>query len=385
MPTSGSTRVTRGGEAGGLGASGRYTASLNVHGVHLPIVGGCPHPECYAELHRTIIASVVDCGTLRCVPSREAGLPLVALVPLAMQDPIDCLHDASASLSGRFEQELAAHRERLAAQYPESTSHCWRTLGLVGAGVMGTAIAATALRHGLAVMATDVSEALLTSMADRVAASFSVPTPSEAGGVDNGSEALARLQTTARLADLAAADLVIESVIEDPAVKGALYLAVEPHLAAGTLLASNTSTVRSGLLAQRLASPGRFCGLHFFYPVHDRPLVEVIAGRQTAPATVAAAVDFARRIGKIPLPVGDGCGFVVNRLLQAYLGEALQLLMEGVSPQDIDQAAEQFGMACGPLRMLDEIGLDTALHCAWIFAGAFPQIVPVTPLLVAMV
>jgi len=290
------------------------------------------------------------------------------------------LNGRSPRLAERFEGLLAAHQRTLAVEYPPSSVDRWERLGIVGAGVMGTAIAARALRHDLGVILADASESVLAAVPQRVAAAMA-----QASGPGTGPPWLDRLQTTSRLADLAAADVVLESVPEDPAVKGRLYAALEPHLASRCVLASNTSTVRIELLAKGLAHPQRFCGLHFFYPVQSRPLVEVIAGPETGADTLAAAVDFARRMGMIPLRVGDGYGFVVNRLLQAYLGDALQLLMDGAAPEAVDEAAQRFGMAWGPLRMLDEIGLDTALNCAWIFAGAFPQIVPTTPLLVAMV
>ena len=122
-----------------------------------------------------------------------------------------------------------------------------------------------------------------------------------------------------------------------------------------------------------LAAPGRFCGLHFCHPVCARPLVEAIAGPATEANTLAAAVAHASSLGKLPLVVADGPGFVVNRLLLTYLNAALAMVSSGVSIQKIDAAMVEFGMPMGPLELLDEIGLDTALHSGIVLAEIFRE------------
>ncbi len=185
-------------------------------------------------------------------------------------------------------------------------------------------------------------------------------------------------------ADLGAArscELVIESIPENLAAKQSLYAQIEPHLARGTVLGTNTSTIPIAQLAGVLADPGRFCGLHFFHPV-----APVRVGRGGARAaigadTIAAAVAYAKQIGQTPIVVDDGPGFLVNRLLVPYLTEAVELLMDGARIDDVERSATEFGMEWGPLRALDEIGLDTALMAGRVLWQAFPDRVAASPLL----
>ena len=139
------------------------------------------------------------------------------------------------------------------------------------------------------------------------------------------------------------------------------------------------------ILTENLADASRFCGMHFFHPVRQRPLVEVVRGPETSDLTIATVAAHVRRIERLPIVVWDGPGFVANRLLFPLLGEALELLREGVPPERIDQSAAEFGMAIGPLRLMDEIGLDTTLQAGWVLSTAFPERVAPSPLLVSLV
>jgi 3-hydroxyacyl-CoA dehydrogenase len=134
-----------------------------------------------------------------------------------------------------------------------------------------------------------------------------------------------------------------------------------------------------------LPDPSRFCGMHFLHPVRERRLVEIVRGPQTSKTTIAAAREHVRRIGRMSIVVEDGPGFLVNRLLFPYLGEALELLRAGVPAGVIEDAAAEFGMAIGPLRLMDEIGLDTTLQAGWVLAAAFPERIISSPLLVTLV
>ena len=164
-----------------------------------------------------------------------------------------------------------------------------------------------------------------------------------------------------------------------------LYAQLQGHLGTHTIVASNSSTIPVQRLAGGLAEASQFCGMHFFHPVRQRPLVEIVCGPQTSPQTIATAVAHVQGIARIPIVVEDGPGFVVNRLLFPYLSEALELLREGRPIDAIEGAAAEFGMAIGPLRLMDEIGLDTILHAAWVLSAAFPERVVSSPLLVSMV
>ena len=253
-------------------------------------------------------------------------------------------------------------------------------VGIVGAGMMGAAIAAAHLRHLLPVVLYDIDANVLDAAAVSIAAEMR-----KAAG-PSSPEPLSRfLRPTADLAEVAGCDLVLESIVETLPLKLRLLAQLQPCLSPHSIVASNTSTIPIDQLAGGLADASRFCGIHFCHPVRQRPLVEIVRGPQTSDLTIAAAVAHAERIGRIPIVVRDGPGFVVNRLLFPYLGEALELLREGASVEAIERAATDFGMAIGPLRLMDEIGLDTTLRAAWVLATAFPERIVSSPVLVSMV
>lgn len=258
-----------------------------------------------------------------------------------------------------------------------------RSTAIVGMGMMGTAIAAVHVKHGLPVVVADVDDGLLSTAPRRIAAELAGQ-PEPTGG--SWPETVERLvRATSEETAVAQCDLVLESIVETPLAKHQLYSRFEPQLRPTSVLASNTSTIPIGRLAAKLRDPGRFCGLHFFHPVRSKPLVEVVRGPQTSVETVAAMTAYAKTIGKIPIVVADGPGFLVNRLLMFYLNEALELLLDGASVEQIDAAAMQFGMSMGPIRFLDEIGLDTALLSGMVLREAFPERIPASPLLIHMI
>jgi 3-hydroxyacyl-CoA dehydrogenase len=184
---------------------------------------------------------------------------------------------------------------------------------------------------------------------------------------------------------LADCNLIIESVPEKPEVKKSVLREVERTSSVGTMLATNTSTIAIGRLAEALADPARFCGLHFFMPDSPQPILEVTPGPQTSRATVARGVTFARRVGHTPLVVTDGVGFMANRLVMSYMSAGLGLLQGGVDLLSIERAARQFGMSMGPFQLYDEIGVDVALHCGWCLALTSDELMARSPLHVAMV
>ena len=269
---------------------------------------------------------------------------------------------------------------------PEANVRCGdcavRSLGIVGAGLMGTAAAAAAVSSGFQVVITDVDATAVDAAETNVTAELAASgmTVSEAQKfVDK------LLRPTREAADVATCNLVLESVAENPRIKKQVYAQIEPLMAEHSILASNTSTIPISELASDLARPQRFCGAHFFHPVRERPLLEIIRGPRTDPSTVEAVRGFAAAIGKMPIVVADGPGFLVNRLLLPYVTEAMELLLDGVDIRTIERVATEFGMAKGPLRLLDEIGLDTALQGGWVLSAAFPRRTVSSPLLVAMI
>jgi 3-hydroxyacyl-CoA dehydrogenase/enoyl-CoA hydratase/3-hydroxybutyryl-CoA epimerase len=152
----------------------------------------------------------------------------------------------------------------------------------------------------------------------------------------------------------------------------------------GFIFASNTSSLPIADIAAEARRPDQVIGLHFFNPVHKMPLVEVIRGKHTSDETVATVVELSRRIGKTPVVVGDAPGFLVNRILMTYLGEALLVLEEGGRIDDVDGILVDFGMPVGPFALLDQVGIDVAAHVAGVLGEAFADRAPKTGVLAAL-
>ncbi|MBK5118197.1 MAG: 3-hydroxyacyl-CoA dehydrogenase family protein, partial [Thermoleophilia bacterium] len=186
-----------------------------------------------------------------------------------------------------------------------------------------------------------------------------------AKGLERGKETaesaealLGRITPTTDAADAAGADLVIEAVFEDPKVKAEVFAEVEPHLADGALLGSNTSTLPITMLAEGVSRPADFIGLHFFSPVEKMPLLEIIKGEATSDETLYRALDVARRIKKTPIVVNDSRGFFTSRVIGTFIGEGLAMLAEGVPAPSIEQASSQAGYPAPLLQLSDELNLN---------------------------
>jgi 3-hydroxyacyl-CoA dehydrogenase len=265
-----------------------------------------------------------------------------------------------------------------------------QSISIVGAGMMGIEIAVANQRCGIGVKLADANAQTLNAAPKKIALEHErYASPLLAafeGRSGEGTSAIAdSLQLVTNDEVLCRSELILETIVENPAIKRQVYRRLESRLNSETLLATNTSTIPIGELAVDLKNPGRFCGIHFCHPVSVNPLVEIIPGPQTSPATVSAAIGYVQLLGKMPIVVEDGPGFLVNRLLYRYTDEALHLLMDGVSIEAIDDAATRFGMAFGPLHIMDEIGLDTSLAAGLVLLNAFPERVeklPILPLLV---
>lgn len=252
-------------------------------------------------------------------------------------------------------------------------------VGVAGAGLMGASIAVANIRSGIPVRIYDVSDTALESLQTRVLWElrywFS----------ESDAEKIASLIRICSLSELAECPLIIEAVPERPELKRTFYEQIEPLMTTRQILASNTSTLSVSSLARYLKHPERFAGLHFLHPVRKRELVEVIRTPYSDNDTVQTLCDYALFIEKTPLCMDDHPGFVVNRLLQPYLGEALLLLEEGIQPSQIESASINFGMEWGPLRFLDEIGLDVALHCGQSLSESYPETIRHSGILITLV
>lgn len=260
-----------------------------------------------------------------------------------------------------------------------------KSIGVIGAGIMGAGIAEASLKREFSVALTDANPDALLKGARSVMDGVAYSKQKKGPDVERAVKFSPLLKATTHLAEVAGCDLVIEAVVENIDAKRDLYARLEPQLRETAILASNTSTIPITRLAEKLARPAQFCGIHFFNPVRKMQLVEVIRGQQTSDETIATAVAYAKKIGKMPIVVNDGPGFLVNRLLLPYLNEALELLAEGASIESIDKAAVKFGMPLGPIALFDMVGIDTAMYAGRVMWEAFPDRIVASPILPALV
>jgi 3-hydroxyacyl-CoA dehydrogenase/enoyl-CoA hydratase/3-hydroxybutyryl-CoA epimerase len=175
-------------------------------------------------------------------------------------------------------------------------------------------------------------------------------------------DALDRLIPDVAGAGARQADVIIEAIFENLPAKRELFAKLEAIAKPDAILATNTSSLKLADIATALKDPSRLVGIHFFNPVPLLQLVEVVHGSQTRPEFAKRAAAFVRHIDKLPLPVKDAPGFLVNRVLGPYMQQAFRLIDEGVKPETIDAAMEQFGMPMGPAELADTVGLDICLH-----------------------
>jgi 3-hydroxyacyl-CoA dehydrogenase/enoyl-CoA hydratase/3-hydroxybutyryl-CoA epimerase/3-hydroxyacyl-CoA dehydrogenase/enoyl-CoA hydratase/3-hydroxybutyryl-CoA epimerase/enoyl-CoA isomerase len=244
-------------------------------------------------------------------------------------------------------------------------------VGVLGAGIMGSGIAGAHIRRGIPVVLLDSNVQALEKGVASITKVMQSRIDIKRMTPEEMIAALGRLSTTTLLAPFADRDVVIEAVIEDEKTKVQLYRELQPFLKPDAILASNTSTISITRMAQAVARPENFAGMHFFNPVDRMQLVEVIRGEKTSDQTVVTLVALAKKIGKTPIVVRDCPGFLVNRILFPYMNEALALLEEGAGPREIDKAATAFGMPMGPITLHDIVGLDTALYAGRVVNTAF--------------
>jgi 3-hydroxyacyl-CoA dehydrogenase/enoyl-CoA hydratase/3-hydroxybutyryl-CoA epimerase len=229
-----------------------------------------------------------------------------------------------------------------------------RHVHVVGAGVMGGDIAAWAALKGFDVTLQDREMKYIQPALNRARQLYEKKLKSP----EKVEAAIRRLRADVDGSGVASADLAIEAIYENADAKRALYGQIEPQFQADEILASNTSSIPLDELRQGLQAPRRFLGLHFFNPVAQMPLVEVVRHDQLDPAIEKRALAFCKAIGKLPVAVKGTPGFLVNRILMPYLLEALRLYSEGVPGAVLDREARKFGMPMGPIELADTVGLD---------------------------
>lgn len=237
-------------------------------------------------------------------------------------------------------------------------------LAMIGSGLMGGGIALDAARHGLEVLVYDTHPESVARLRDRAAGVYARWVKNGRMAEADAATALSRLQPAAALADLAGADVVIEAVFEDLAVKRGVFTALEPHLGPETIVATNTSALRVTAIAKGLPFADRVLGLHYFSPAEVCPLVEVVRAEQTSDATIARARAFLAATRRTALSCADRPGFAINRFFCPYYNEAVRIVADGLAtPSEVDAVArERLGVAAGPFTVLNLIGPRVAGH-----------------------
>ncbi|MHC4224749.1 MAG: 3-hydroxybutyryl-CoA dehydrogenase [Planctomycetota bacterium] len=235
--------------------------------------------------------------------------------------------------------------------------------GVIGAGTMGNGIAQVFASFGREVVLMDVDEAILEKATAGIAKSLGRFVKKEKITQDDADAIQGRIKTTTQLSDLAAADLVVEAILEDLAIKERVFKELDGIVKKDGILASNTSSIWITKIAAATARPDKVIGMHFMNPVPMMKLVEIIRGQDTSDETTSKIVELARSLGKEPVEVNDSPGFVSNRVLLPMINEAVYCLFEGVATAESIDTVMKLGMAhpMGPLQLADFIGLDVCL------------------------
>ena len=263
-----------------------------------------------------------------------------------------------------------------------------KTVGIIGAGLMGNGIAQTCAAAGINTIMLDINEAALQKGLATISYSFERLIKKEKLTAKQTAATLTRIKTTTVMADLGNADIVIEAATENEGLKLKILKDVEAVIRPDTIIASNTSSISITQMAAGISRPDRFIGMHFFNPVPMMALVELIRGLQTSDETHMAVEALAKALGKTPISVKNSPGFVVNRILCPMINEAIFVFGEGLASAEEIDAGMKLGcnMPNGPLALADLIGLDTMLSVMNVFYAGFndPKYRP-APLLKEMV
>ena len=263
-----------------------------------------------------------------------------------------------------------------------------RAVGVIGGGQMGNGIAHVAAASGLPVVLVDLEESLLAKARETISRNLEREVSKGKRTAADRDAALSRLSTATDVGRLSGADIVIEAVVESEKVKRDLFGRLDTVCKAGTILASNTSSISITRLGAATKRPDRVIGMHFMNPVPMMQLVEVVRGIATSDAAAAAVEELARKMGKTAISCNDSPGFVSNRVLMPMINEAIEALREGVATPEAIDGIMKLGMnhPMGPLQLADFIGLDTCLAILKVLHEGFgdPKYRP-SPLLSKMV
>lgn len=279
--------------------------------------------------------------------------------------------DAATAQIGLFlNDQLIKGKAKKAAK---TATKAVKKAAVLGAGIMGGGIAYQSALKGVPVVMKDIADKALELGMGEATKLLGKQVERKKLDAIGMAKVIASITPTLSNEPVKSADIVVEAVVENPKIKGAVLKEVEGLIAEDAILTSNTSTISIDSLAANLSRPQNFCGMHFFNPVHRMPLVEVIRGKDTSEETVAAVVAYAAKMGKSPIVVNDCPGFFVNRVLFPYFAGFSKLVLDGADFAQVDKVMEkQFGWPMGPAYLLDVVGLDTAYHCTDVMADGFP-------------
>ncbi len=316
---------------------------------------------------------------LRVLPSSARRLPAPPRIVEALASTAMLPAEAALARAHTLFIECVESRESRALRYlffaerqapgePEIARSVSRS-AVLGAGTMGAGIAISLATGGVPVTLIDAKQEALDSGLARVHAA--IQAAERKGRLDRDAAAAARgrVQGSLTLAAASSADLVVEAVFENLAVKREVFSRLGQICRPDAVLATNTSTLDVDAIADASGRPADVVGMHFFSPANVMRLVEVVRGRSSSPEALSTAIAVTKRIGKIAIPVGNAFGFVGNRMLYAYGREKELMLLEGARPEAIDQALQDFGMAMGPNAVGDLAGLDIGLQVRKEWSG----------------
>ncbi len=277
---------------------------------------------------------------------------------------------AAASLIQLFINDQAIRKK--AKDYAKAAPKA-RRAAILGAGIMGGGIAYTAAARGIHVTMKDIRQDALDAGVAEARRLLAKQVDSGRMKAEQAERVLADIHPTLDYQDVGSVDVLIEAVVESMPVKKTVLAEVEQRVGSETILASNTSSLSISEMARALGRPASFVGMHFFNPVPQMPLVEVIRGAQTGERAVAAAVGFASALGKTPIVVRECPGFLVNRILMPYMIGFLRAVRDGADYLEIDRVAEAFGWPMGPAYLQDVVGMDTLRHVLEVISSGFKE------------
>lgn len=307
-----------------------------------------------------------------------AGLALERAAFVALVKTPEC----RSLMSIFFLQERA---KKLSAGAADGAGRAVARVAVVGAGVMGAGIAQWTAARGWPVLLQDIGPAPLAKGLAAAAKIFRDATKRRVFTAAAAAAGYHRITPVSTAVPLDRVDLVIEAAVEQLELKRKIFQDLERRAGPGTVLATNTSALSIDAIADGLADPGRVVGIHFFNPVHRMQLVELVRGARTSPAALDTALRFVKALGKLPVLVKDSPGFLVNRILLPYMVESVRLFHEGCAVERLDRLMLEFGMPMGPLRLIDEVGLDVAQHVATDLQNRLAKPVPINDTLTRLI